>query len=921
MSTKHLVPVSRDARPASRRGHTPTTGASDRVELSAGIDRQQMLLKTGAFQSAIFNSANLLSIATDARGVIQIFNVGAERMLGYTAADVMNKITPADISDPQEVIARAEALSIELGTPITPGFEALVFKASRGIEDIYELTYIRKDGSRFPAVVSVTALRDAQDVIIGYLLIGTDNTARNQAEEKLRENYALLRTIGLHSIVSVTDRAGRIVDANPGFCKISGYSREELLGQTHRIVNSAVQSHAFWTDMWRCIAAGQPWRGEICNRAKDGSLYWVDSIIAPFMAEDGHTKKYISVRTDVTARKQAEEKLRGVEEMFRQLAINMPEALWIGDAETEEILYVNPILEQLTGRQLVVGDSVDKLIEAIHPDDVLRVHHEPSTVATRSTNGVHEGESLPRTRHQASRFAGGVVDQDCRLMRPDGVVRWVHIRSFPVENVEGKIRQVAGLIEDITDRKVAEARLLELAHFDPLTGLPNRRHYYESLEQALDRARVQSLFASVLFIDLDRFKEVNDSLGHALGDQLLRKVSDRMSKCVRSTDIFGRLGGDEFALVLLHYEEALDAAIVAKKLIDELHRPFDLDGHEVTVTASIGIAVYPADSTDGATLMKFSDTAMYEAKSAGRDTYRFYSAEMNTRALAKHDLEAALRKALNHGEFVLHYQPLMQIDSGQWTGAEALLRWNRPGQGLVMPGDFIPALEETGLIVAVGAWVIDTVCKQIAEWERTGLGSVAVTVNVSGRQFSLAEKIPEERRAIPVDDCSIAVADFTQMAAQALTEHGIAPNLLEFELTESTLMSDVEKTVGILRKLKSLGIRISIDDFGTGYSSLAYLRRFPIDTLKIDRAFIREVTSNTEDAAITMAIISMAHSLKMKVIAEGIETKEQLDLLRTNGCDQAQGFLLARAMPAAELTKLFRAGNFSSTPRGIAAAS
>jgi PAS domain S-box-containing protein len=277
-------------------------------DISERKQAEEALLKAGALQRAIFNSANFSSIATDAKGVIQIFNVGAERMLGYTAAEVMNKITPADISDPQEVIARAKALTLELGTPITPGFEALVFKASRGIEDIYELTYIRKDGSRFPAVVSVTALRDAQETIIGYLLIGTDNTARQQAEAALRENYALLRTIHLHSIVSVTDRAGRIVDANEGFCKISGYSREELLGQTHRIVNSGVQPREFWTDMWQTIAAGQPWRGEICNRTKEGSLYWVDSIIAPFMGEDGH-RRYISVRTDITARKQAEEAL------------------------------------------------------------------------------------------------------------------------------------------------------------------------------------------------------------------------------------------------------------------------------------------------------------------------------------------------------------------------------------------------------------------------------------------------------------------------------------------------------------------------------------------------------------------------------------------------------------------------------------
>jgi PAS domain S-box-containing protein len=268
---------------------------------TARKEAEEALLKAGALQSAIFNSANFSSIATDAKGVIQIFNVGAERMLGYSAAEVMNKITPADISDPEELVARAEALSIELGTTITPGFEALVFKASRGIEDIYELTKVRKDGSRFPAMVSVTALRDAQDAIIGYLLIGTDNTARKEADRALREHHALLRTIHLHSIVSVTDRRDRIGEVNDRFCSLSGYSRDELLGQTHNIVNSGTQDRAFWTDMWHTIVAGKPWRGDICNRAKDGSLYWVDSIIAPFRGQDGGMEKYISISTDVTA--------------------------------------------------------------------------------------------------------------------------------------------------------------------------------------------------------------------------------------------------------------------------------------------------------------------------------------------------------------------------------------------------------------------------------------------------------------------------------------------------------------------------------------------------------------------------------------------------------------------------------------------
>ena len=768
MSKKRLVPFVRDAARDVHAGDVPRKDVSSTGAGITEVGRQEALLKTGALQSAILNSANFSSIATDEKGVIQIFNVGAERMLGYAAADVINKITPADISDPQEVIARAKALSLELGTPITPGFEALVFKASRGIEDIYELTYFRRDGSRFPAVVSVTALRDDQGAIIGYLLIGTDNTARKRTEEKLR----------------------------------------------------------------------------------------------------------------------------GAEEMFRQLASNMPEALWVGDADSGTILYVNPIWEKVTGWPVVIGDRVDKVIEAIHPDDAQRI------------------------RDEASKFAHGGIDQDCRLMRRNGGVRWAHIRTFPIEESAGKIYQVAGIMEDITDRKDAEERLLELAYFDPLTGLPNRRHYSESLERALVLAKAESFFVSVLFIDLDRFKNVNDTLGHALGDELLRKVSDRMIKCLRASDTIGRLGGDEFALILMNPSDPRAAAVVASTIINALRQPFNLDGHDVTVTASIGITVFPADSPDAATLMKYADTAMYEAKSTGRDTYRFYTAEMNSRAQQKHDLENALRKAIDREEFVLYYQPTMQIDTGLWTGAEALLRWNRPGHGMIMPADFIPALEETGLIVPVGAWVIDTACKQIAEWQRSGVGLVAVAVNVSGRQFLLSDKVQKDLPAMRDGDPSFTLVDFARGAEKALSTHHIGANLLEFELTENTLMSEAERTVDILQKLKSLGIRIFIDNFGTGYSSLAYLRHFPIDTLKIDQAFIRDVTSNTEAAAITKAIINMAHSLKLKAIAESVETNEQLEFLRQHDCDQAQGYLLARPMPAAELAELFRSSKHVRIPNG-----
>jgi diguanylate cyclase (GGDEF)-like protein len=435
----------------------------------------------------------------------------------------------------------------------------------------------------------------------------------------------------------------------------------------------------------------------------------------------------------------------------------------------------------------------------------------------------------------------------------------------------------------------AVAQLVRLAHFDTLTGLPNRRLFYESLGNTLTQARENDWVIAVLFIDLDRFKNINDTLGHALGDELLRQFGSRLFHCLRSRDTVGRLGGDEFTVLLVLPKGHQGAVTVANKIRDALRKPFDLNGHEINVTASIGITFFPDDGIDADTLLKYADTAMYRAKEAGRDTYRFFTAAMNVQAMAKLDLEHALRKALENEEFVLHYQPKIEIPTGNIVGVEALLRWNRPGHGLVYPGDFIPLLEETGLIARVGSWVIATACKQIAAWERNGLGAVHVSVNVSAMQFFEGSLESDLLRAIGSNE--------------------IDAGLLELELTETSLMSNVEGTIAALDNLKKLGIRISIDDFGTGYSSLAYLKRFPIDTIKIDRAFIRDVTTDPDDAAIVLAIINMAHSLKLNVIAEGVETEEQLSYLRRHGCNQIQGYYFSKPVPAAMLEQIIEREN------------
>ena len=459
---------------------------------------------------------------------------------------------------------------------------------------------------------------------------------------------------------------------------------------------------------------------------------------------------------------------------------------------------------------------------------------------------------------------------------------------------------IVSVVRDVTERKQAQQRLQHQAHHDALTGLPNRTYFYETLRKTLALADGHGWKVAVMFIDLDHFKNVNDTLGHAVGDELLIQFSSRLVACVRARDTVGRLGGDEFALILVMEQGHQGAAQVATKIRDALHLPFNLQGCEVIMTASIGITVQPDDGSDPDVLIKYADTAMYQAKHAGRNTYRFFTAQMNVDVLQRQDLENALRKAIEKDEFVLYYQPKVALATGAVVGLEALLRWNRPGYGLVVPALFIPVLEESGLIVRVGTWVIATACRQIREWQLGDVGPVQVSVNVAGRQFR--------------------EGDLEADVARALADTGIPPGLLELELTETSLMVNTERTIACLRNLRQRGVQVSIDDFGTGYSSLAYLRRFPIDKLKIDIAFIRDVISNPDDAAIVRAIITMAHSLHLVVIAEGVETPAQQSYLLRHHCDQVQGYLISRPLPAELITQLMvlrKTGKQPAAPEAV----
>ncbi|HEV7799482.1 MAG TPA: EAL domain-containing protein, partial [Burkholderiales bacterium] len=474
----------------------------------------------------------------------------------------------------------------------------------------------------------------------------------------------------------------------------------------------------------------------------------------------------------------------------------------------------------------------------------------------------------------------------------------MHDRAFPVPGPDGQIYRIAGVTEDVTARKRAEERLVHLAHYDQLTGLPNRVLFYDRLKQALAQARRNDWITAVLFIDLDRFKAVNDTIGHAGGDLLLKDVSDRLARCVRAADTLGRLGGDEFAVVLSKLGTPQDAAGIAAAILEALAEPFDIEGHEIYTTASIGIAVYPSDTENTDILIRNADTAMYEAKAAGRNVYRFYTAEMNQLALERMQLEGKLRRALERKEFLLHFQPKLDLVTGDIAGCEALLRWASPDEGLVSPARFIPLLEETGLIVPVGEWVLQAACAQVKAWKDARVRPVPIAINLSARQFQQQ--------------------DLTATVRKALHEHAVAARYLELEITESVAMQNAEASIGTLRDLKALGVKLAIDDFGTGYSSLSYLKRLPVDTVKIDRAFVTELATNPDDASIAQAIINMAHNLGLKVVAEGVETASQLAFLTSHDCDQMQGYYFSRAVPEAEMTDMLRQNRRLQRPCGDA---
>lgn len=697
-------------------------------------------------------------------------------------------------------------------------------------------------------------------------------TSRNEKlDEAMAELNCLQQAIDQHAIVEVSGPDGRILSANGKFTQISGYSNQELVGDEHDRLNSGVHDKQLFTDMWRSISHGHTWHGEICNRAKDGSLFWVDTTIVPFTNHHNQITKYVAIRTDITGLKRAEQRARESEERYALAERGANDGLWDWNLLTNEV-YFSPRAKCL------LGYGVDDAIQT--PEAWFRRIDERHAMQFQADLALHTAGTTPQLRNE-----------HC-ILAPGSPPLWLLCRGIAVRNDRGQAVRLAGSLTDITRQKEAEEHLRADAMTDRLTGLANRAMAHERINAALRRHRAnpkQSTFA-VLFLDFDRFKIINDSLGHEAGDSLLRGIAERLKTTLRGSDVLGgarmpaglpaRMGGDEFVVLLEDPSGPEDAMVVADRLLNAFASPHKIGGHEVVSTVSIGITTSETGYDRAEDVIRDADTAMYRAKTTGKARHVLFNSQMHDEAKAKLKLESDLRAALDAGQFRLHYQPILALDSGDLYGFEALIRWRHPERGLIPPCDFIPLAEETGLILPIGQWVAAEAARQLQRWraDLPHCAELRMNFNLSRRQIIHPDLVGQLRRI--------------------LQQTGLPPHLLRLEITESMVMHDTRQSVAVLDELRKLGVKLVMDDFGTGYSSLSCLHRFPIDELKIDRSFILNMSERPDYAAVIHAIVTLAHNLRISVTAEGIEQAPQLAQLQALDCDHGQGYHFARPMDA-----------------------
>ena len=657
-------------------------------------------------------------------------------------------------------------------------------------------------------------------------------------------------------IVSVTDAEGCIVHANDEFVRVSKYTREELLGQNHRMLNSSHHSKEFWDEAFRKLAKGQPWRSPVKNRAKDGGFYWVDALIVPLKGRNRRTKGYLSVQIDITVAVTLHIELQERTALLQGIVENFPGGIAVFDKDHRLIL--------CNEKQKQLMDYPSELFEngPLTRERLYRFN------ANRGEYGAGDIEEQVHSRLEMARNGAPYIYE---RQRPNG--KYVEVRGTPLRD-GGYVTTYL----DITDRKRDQETIGRLAHHDALTGLPNRALFHDRIRLGLARVKRGDTLA-LHCLDLDRFKSVNDTLGHPVGDSLLKAVAHRLIGTIRDTDTVARLGGDEFAIIQVAPKSLAEVERVAKRVIAELSEPFIIGENSISIGTSIGIAMAPPNGIDVEQLMKNADMALYRTKSLGRGTFGFFEENMHERLQSRHQIAMGLREAIANGKFELHYQPIVNVKTRKIAGCEALIRWSHPERGLIPASEFIPIAEECGLIGQIGDWVLKTACAEAKHWP----DDIWVAVNISAAQFrgqDLIDKVTDASNGFPL-------------------------SRLIIEITETLLMKDREVATVTLDRLRKMGVRFAIDDFGTGFSSLSYLQSFPFDKIKVDRSFVSAIANHKRSTTLRRSIIQLGYNLGMTSVAEGVETEQQLDLLRAEGCVEAQGFLFSRAVPAAKVRTLF----------------
>jgi len=815
-------------------------------EVAASEQRYRLIAENAS--DVIWTTDLNLNYTYVSPSVERVRGTSAEEMIGRPVSDFLSDVCSEQVG---EAFARELLRIDEPGCLIRCGVTM-------------ELEVKHKDGSLLICEARATPLIDSSGEVVGVLGVTRDITDRRRAEDALRTSEERLNLALEAANDGIWDwdlRTGKAY-FSPRYYTMLGYEPGEFepsFDSWKALVHPDDLQRAvdFLAEHVKERRPGYalPFRlrlknGAYCHILSRGKVVEWDN--------EGNPVRMVGTHTDVTDLKKSE-----IESQTRMSAINAASDMVVITDREGRIEFVNPAFERETGYALdeVLGRNPRVLKSGKHPQE-------------------HYSE-LWKTIKDGKTWRGEMINR-----RKNGTVYTEEMTITPVVGEQGEIQRFIAIKRNVTEKKVYEAQLDHMAYHDALTDLPNRLLFSDRLNRVLAHATRQNESVGVMFLDIDHFKYVNDTLGHSIGDQLLTMVADRLGRSVRGADTIARMGGDEFTVIITDVKNPEDTSHTAKRVLEAFSKPFVIGDQELFVTSSVGISIFPSDGRDVETLVKNADTAMYRAKEQGRNRYQFYTEALNAAAVERISLEKGLRKALERDELLVHYQPRVDLKTGEFLGAEALVRWLRPGVGLIPPGQFITLAEETGLIIPMTEKVLRMACAQNKAWQDAGLKTIDMAVNVSARQFQQD--------------------DLVDVITEVLDEIGMDPTHLHLEITESTLMRNPGRALDTLRRLKEMGIGLSIDDFGTGYSSLSHLKRFPIDQLKIDRSFVKDIPGDLEDVAIAEAVIAMAHTMKLKVIAEGVETLDQLELLRSLGCDEMQGYFVSPPVPAADFEYLLR---------------